>query len=81
MKLLNPHKHIDGKPNYVVIMTLMNCDERGKPYMLAMYSEKALKYKNDNQRWNENGFIASVNNNAMFYLLKSNKTARIAEYS
>jgi hypothetical protein len=42
MKLLNPHAHIDGLPNYVIIMTLTNKDEEGKPYMLMMYAEKAL---------------------------------------
>jgi hypothetical protein len=27
MKLLNPHAHIDGIPNYVIIMTLINKDQ------------------------------------------------------
>jgi hypothetical protein len=77
MKLLNPHVHIDGKPNYVVIMTLVNCDFRGNPYMLVMYSEKALKPYQKNQTDEEKGFIASVNNKQIYHLLKSNKKACI----
>jgi hypothetical protein len=42
MKLLNPHKHIDNTPNYAIIITLQQKDNNEKPYMLAMYSEKAL---------------------------------------
>jgi hypothetical protein len=44
MKLLNPHAHIDGIPNYIIIMTLSNFEKSGKPYMLAMYSAKSLKH-------------------------------------
>jgi hypothetical protein len=38
MKIQNPHKHVDDVDNYIIIMTLENCDKTGKPYMLAMYS-------------------------------------------
>lgn len=40
MAVLNPHVTIDGVPNYVVIMTLCARCPKGKPYMIAMYSEK-----------------------------------------
>jgi hypothetical protein len=80
MKLLNPHKHIDGIPNYIVIMTLVNCDNKGNPYMLAMYSEKPLSLNEKNDH-NNKGFIASVSNQKVFYLLKSNKNARYTEYN
>jgi hypothetical protein len=43
MKTINIHTAIDNSPNYILIMTLENCDENGKPYMLAMYSERPLK--------------------------------------
>jgi hypothetical protein len=43
MKTINIHKVIDNIPNYIIIMTLKKCDEKGKPYMIAMYSERALK--------------------------------------
>jgi hypothetical protein len=36
------HKCIDNVPNYVIILTIKECDATGKPYMLAMYSEWAL---------------------------------------
>ncbi len=45
MNKLNPHVFIDGIEQYVVIIKLKNCKENGKPYILAMYSERALVYK------------------------------------
>jgi hypothetical protein len=38
MRILNPHTHIDNIPHYIIIMTLQNRDERGRPYTIAMYS-------------------------------------------
>jgi hypothetical protein len=38
MKKLNPHSYIDGVPYYIVLVTLKNKDNDGKPYLLAMYS-------------------------------------------
>jgi hypothetical protein len=43
MKGINIHTAIDNIPNYIIIMTLEKCDNKGKPYMLAMYSERPLK--------------------------------------
>lgn len=79
MDSLNPHCYIDGKANYVVIMTLKNVNEEGKPYVLAMYSERPLKPKDEIN--NGNGFIASVTNRKAFYLTKSTQMSpRVTEY-
>lgn len=79
MKAFNPHIFIDDVPNYIVIMTLENRDEEGRPYMLAMYSERALKTKdkiNDGK-----GFISSVTNRKVFFLDKNLKNEpRVTEY-
>jgi hypothetical protein len=42
MKKINPHAKIDDIDNYIVIITLNNKDSKGKPYMMAMYSERPL---------------------------------------
>jgi hypothetical protein len=42
MKVQNPHLHIDNVPNYIIIITLEKCDEKGNPYLLALHSERAL---------------------------------------
>jgi hypothetical protein len=49
--------------------------------MLAMYSESPLNQNANKSGHNSKGFIASVTNKKVFYLLKSNKNARIAEYN
>jgi hypothetical protein len=79
MKLINPHIIIDGVPNYIVIMTLNKRGERGKPFMLAMYSEWPLKA--DGPRNTGKGFVASVTNRRPFYMVKNDKTARLTEYN
>jgi hypothetical protein len=43
MKLINIHTAIDNIPNYIIVMTLEKYNEKGKQYMLAMYSERPLK--------------------------------------
>jgi hypothetical protein len=69
MKDINIHTAIDNIPNYIIIMTLEKCDEKGKPYMLAMYSERPLKKENILNT--DKGFVASVTNKQTFYLVKN----------
>jgi hypothetical protein len=75
MKIINPHMNIDNEPNYVVVMSLSQRDSKGKPYLLAMYSEKALKSKDSTNK--ENGFVASVTNAKAYERLKSNKNSSL----
>jgi hypothetical protein len=79
MKIINPHVCIDNEPNYAIIMSLGNRDEKGKNFLLAMYSEKALKYTDSINK--ESGFVASVTNGKVFHLVKTNKTASLTEYN
>jgi hypothetical protein len=79
MKLLNPHIHIDNIPNYVVILTVQNTDNDNKPYMLAMYSERALKEKDTLNTGK--GFVSSVSNRKTYSLLAKDKNARLTEYN
>lgn len=60
MEVQNIHSSIDDVPNYIFVIQLQKCNDRGKPYMIAMYSERALKRKD--QPNTGKGFVASVTN-------------------
>jgi hypothetical protein len=40
MKVQNTHQCIDDFPNFIIIMSLEKQDDNGKPYMLALHSER-----------------------------------------
>jgi hypothetical protein len=79
MKTLNPHVHIDDIPNYLIILTVQNKSKKNKPYMMAMYSERALK-QNDSINQGK-GFVCSVTNKKTFYLVNNDQSARLTEYN
>jgi hypothetical protein len=79
MRLLNPHPFIDNRENFIVILTFARHTLEGKPYMIAMYSERPLI----KHSWEFNtgkGFVASVTNRRVFRLNKS-KNATLTEYN
>jgi hypothetical protein len=61
MKYLNIHNHLDNIPNYIFIITIINKDKYGKPYLLALYSAIPLDPKNNALNTGK-GFVASVTN-------------------
>jgi hypothetical protein len=74
------HSKIDNFPNYIIVMTLKNKDQRGNPYMLAMYSERPLN-ANDKTLNTGKGFVSSVTNKTSYHLLPNNLTARLTDYN
>ena len=42
LKDVNPHITVDGVPFYILIVKMHNRNDKGKNYVIAMYSEKEL---------------------------------------
>jgi hypothetical protein len=80
MRGIDLHSKIDGVSNYIIIMEAERRDERGKPYLLAMYSERPL-IRSDTTQNTGRGFVASVTNRQTFGVLKKDASARLTEYN
>lgn len=80
MEGLDPHKLIDNKEKYIVLIKLSTKDKEGNNYVIACYSEMALM--RNGPRNDGLGFVASVNNMKSFSLI-SNKAnnPRFTEYN
>ncbi len=76
MKYMDPHKTVDERSHYIILVKLKTLSEQYKRnYIVAMYSEKPLK--KDSPLNIGPGFVCSVTNQKTFYLGKKAASPRL----